>query len=161
MQTTYFRINKKEYCHITDDVIFIINSKTVTRVPLENELSEAWGIVSVLNYLLFVFLLVYTAVLVTHSGTNFFLEPLNYGALFLLFLSFVRVKNGFLSSNTPTIQRSQIRSVYLNTPKFSFPRLEIYFNSPEGKVLRKIIPIYNRKEAELVLKENGIEIRKS
>jgi hypothetical protein len=156
METSYFRINKKEYCHITNDTIFIINSKIVTRVPLENELSEAWGIVSILNYLLFAFLFVYTAVSLTHYGINYFSQPLNYGALFLLFLSFVRMKNGFLNSSTPTIMRSRIRAVYLKTPKFSFPRLEIYFNSPEGKVLKKTIPIYNKKEAFPVLKEKRV-----
>ncbi len=156
MQTKYFRISKKEYCHITDDVIFIINSKEVTRVPLEHELSEAWGIMSVLNYLVFAFLFVYTAVSMSYYGYNFFLEPLNYGALILLLMSFTRVKEGFLSSRTPTIQRKKIKTVLLKTPTFSYPRLVIYFEGPEGKTLRKIIPILYKKEALPVLKETGL-----
>ncbi len=156
MQTLYFRSNKKEYCHITDDTVFIINSKEVTRIPLENELGEEWGIVSILNYLLFAFLFVYTAVSVTHYGINFFKHPLNYGALFLLFISFTRIKEGFLSSSTPAIQRSSIKSVYLKTPKFSFPRLIIYFDGPEGRMLRRTIPVLNKKEALPVLQEAGL-----
>ena len=156
MQTKYFRINKKEYCHIADDTIFIINSKEVTRVPLEHELSEGWGIISMLNYLLFTFLFVYTAMSVTYYGISFFKHALNYGALLLLFISLIRVKEGFLSSKTPTIRRSKIKTVYFKTPKFSFPRLVIYFKGPEGKVLRRIIPILYKKEALAVLKETGL-----
>ena len=156
MQTKYFRINKKEYCHITDDTIFIINSKEVSRIPLEHDLGEEWGIASVLNYLLFTFLFVYTGMAVSSYGLNFFKQPLNYGALFLLFLSFVRIKNGFLSSRTPTVIRKKIKSIYFKTPKFSFPRLVIYFEGPEGKVLRKIIPILYKKEALPILQETGL-----
>ena len=153
MQTKYFRVNKKEYCHITDDLIFIINSKEVTRVPLEFELGEGWGVLSVFNYILFTFLFVYTAGSVSYYGIEFFKHPVNYGALFLLFISFIRVKEGFMSSRTPTITRSKIRSVYFKTPKFSYPRVVIYFEGPEGKVLRKIIPVLYKKEALPVLNE--------
>lgn len=156
MQTKYFRINKKEYCHITDDALFIINSKEVTRIPLEFELGEGWGIVSVLNYILFAFLFVYTAVCTSYYGINFFKEPINYGALFLLFLSFVKIKNGFVSSRTPTIPRRKIKSAYFKTPRFSYPRLIIYFMGPEGKVLRKIIPVMYKQEALPILKETGV-----
>ncbi len=156
MQTKYFRINKKEYCHITDDIIFIINSKKVTRVPKEHDLGEEWGIVSVFNYLLFTFLFVYTAMAVIFYGLYFFKQPINYGALFLLFISFIRVKDGFLSSRTPTITRNKIKSVYFKAPLFSFPRLVIYFEGPEGKVLRKSIPILYKKEALPVLQEAGL-----
>lgn len=156
MQTKNFRINKKEYCHITDDVVFIVNSKEVTRIPLEHELGEGWGIVSVLNYLVFAFLFVYTAVSINYYGFEYFLHPINYGALILLLISFTRVKEGFLSSSTPTIQRKKIKSVHLKTPRFSYPRVVIYFEGPEGKVLRKIIPILYKKEALPVLKETGL-----
>lgn len=156
MQTKYFRINKKEYCHITDDAIFIINSKEVARIPLEHDLGEAWGIVSILNYLLFTFLFVFTAISIAYYGFYFFKQPINYGALFLLFISFMRVKEGFLSSRTPTIIRNKIKSVYFKTPKFSFPRLVIYFDGPEGKVVRKIIPVLYKKEALPILQEAGL-----
>jgi hypothetical protein len=156
MQTRYFKVNKKEYCHITDDTIFIINSKEVVRVPLEHQLGENWGIVSVLNYLVFAFLLVYTAVAMSFYGTEFFIHPINYGTLILLFLSLIRIKEGFLSSSTPTISRNKIKSVYFKTPKFSYPRLVIYFEGAEGKTLRKIIPIVNKSEALPILKESGL-----
>jgi hypothetical protein len=158
MQTRYFRINKKEYCHITDDTIFIINTKQPTRIPLEHELGEGWGIASILNYIFFAFIFVYTAISVSYYGIHFFKHPLNYGALFLLFISFVRVKNGFISSKTPTIKREKIRSVYFKTPRFSFPRVVIYFDGPEGKVLRKSIPVLYKKEALSVLEETGLMI---
>jgi hypothetical protein len=156
MQTKYFRVNKKEYCHITDDTIFIINSKEVSRVPLEDELGEEWGILSVLNYIVFAFLFFYTAIALSYYGIYFFKQPINYGALFLLLISFIRIKEGFLSSSTPTIMRSKIKSVYFKTPKFSFPRLLIYFDGPEGKVLRKIIPVLYKKEAMPILLEEGL-----
>jgi hypothetical protein len=156
MKTKYFRINKKEYCHITDDTIFIINSKDIVRIPLEHDLGEEWGIVSVLNYLLFTLLFVYTGIAVSYYGLYFFKHPINYGALFLLFISFIRIKNGFLSSRTPTIIRNKIKSIHFKTPIFSFPRIVIYFEGPEGKVLRKIIPILYKKEAIPVLKETGL-----
>ncbi len=156
MQTNYFRINKKEYCHITDHIIFIINSKEVTRIPLEHELGEQWGIASVLNYLFFAFLFLYNVISVSHYGVEFFKQPINYGALFLLFISFIRLKEGFLSSSTPTVSRNKIRSVYFKTPKFSFPRLVIYFEGPEGKVLRKIIPVLYKQEALPVLQDSGL-----
>jgi len=156
MQTKYFRVNKKEYCHITEDTIFIINSKEVIRVPLEHELGEGWGIMSVLNYLLFAFLFVYTALSMNYYGFDFFLNPINYGALILLLMSFRRVKEGFLSSRTPTIQRKKIKSVYFKTPTFSFPRVIIYFEGPERKVLRKIIPVLYKQEALPGLKETRL-----
>jgi len=156
MQTKYFRINKKEYCHITDETIFIINSKEVARIPAEFELGEGWGIASVLNYILFTFLFGYVAISTSFYGAVFFTNMINFGALFLLFLSFVRIRNSIVSSRTPTISREKIRSVYFKTPKFSYPRLIIYFNGPEGKVLRKIIPVYNKHEALSVLNDAGI-----
>jgi hypothetical protein len=156
MGTNYFRVNKKEYCHITDETIFIINTKDVVRVPLEHELAEGWGIMSVLNYIFFAFIFVYTALSVSYYGLSFFKHPLNYGALFLLFISFTRIKNGFLSSTTPTIRRDKIKSVYFKTPKFSFPRVLIYFEGPEGKTVRKIIPVLYKKEALKVLEETGL-----
>ncbi len=156
METKYFRVNKKEYCHITDDTIFIINSKEVSRIPLAFELGEGWGIVSMVNYILFGFLFVYTTVSMSAYGVNFFMHPLNYGALFLLLLFLMRIKNGFVTSRTPTISRNKIKSVYFKTPKFSYPRLVIYFEGPEGKVLRKIIPVMYKQEALAVLKETGV-----
>ena len=156
MQTKYFRINKKEYCHITDDTIFIINSKEVSRIPSEHELGEEWGIKSILNYLLFTFLFIYVGMSISYYGMIFFEQPVNYGAIFLLFISFIRVKNGFLSSETPAIARNKIKSVYFKTPKFSFPRLVIYFVGPEGRVLRKTIPVLHKNEAMPVLKEAGL-----
>ncbi len=156
MQTKYFRINKKEYCHITSKTIFITNTKEPTRIPLEFDLSEGWGIMSILNYILFVFLFIYAAVCTSYYGVSFFKEPVNYGALFLLFLSFIKIKNGFVSSRTPNIPRYKIKSVYFKAPKLSSPRLIIYFMGPEGKVLRKIIPVMYKQEALPILKETGI-----
>jgi hypothetical protein len=156
MQTKYFRTSKKEYCHITDETIFIFNSKEPTWIPLEYELGEGWGIVSVLNYIVFTFLFLYIALSITNCGIDFFKHPINYGGVFLLFISFVRVKNGFITSRTPTITRSKIRSVYFKTPKFSYPRFVIYFEGPEGKVLRRTISVLYKKEALPVLKETGL-----
>lgn len=156
MQTNYFRVNKKEFCHITDDVIFIINGKEVKRVPLEHDLSEAWGILSMLNYLVFIFLFAYVGLTLNMKGIEFFKHISNYGALLLLLLSLKRVQEGFNSSSTPTIQRNKIKSVYLITPTFSFPRLEIYFEGPEGKVLKKIIRILYKQEALPVLQAAGL-----
>ncbi len=156
MQTSYFRINNKEYCHITDDCIFIINSKNVTRVPEPFELSETWGIISILNYLLFAFLLIYASVSFSYYGIYFLKQPVNYGALFLLFISFIRIKNGILSSKTPTIFRNNIKSVHFKTPFFSYPRLEVYFTGAEGKTLRKTIPVLYKNEALPMLREAGV-----
>jgi len=156
MQTKYFRINKKEYCHITAEEIFIFNSKEPTRIPLEHELGEGWGVLSILNYITFFFLFVYVAISVTYYGAGFFKMWLNYGALILLFLSLKRIQDGFNSSRTPTIQRSKIKNVVFKTPKFSYPRLLIYFEGPEGKVLRRKIPVLYKKEALPVLKETGV-----
>lgn len=156
MQTKFFRVNKKEYCHITDDAVFIVNSKDVARVPLEHELDESWGVLSILNYIFFVFIFIYTALSVTYYGAYFFVHPINYGALFLLFLSFVRIKNGFNSSSTPTIKRDKIKSVYFKTPKFSYPRVVVYFEGPEGKTVRKIIPVLYKQEALPVLTETQL-----
>lgn len=156
MQTHFFRINKKEYCHITDDLVFIINSKEVSRVPLEHELDESWGVISVLNYLVFAFLFIYTAVSITYYQFDFFIYPMNYGAIILLLIAFHRVKEGFLSSKTPTIQRSTIKSVHFKTPKFSYPRLIIYFKNPQKKIVRRIIPILYKQEALPILKEKGL-----
>jgi hypothetical protein len=156
MQTKFFRVNKKEYCHITDDTLFITNTKTPQHIPLEYELGEGWGIMSVLNYLTFFFLFVYTAISVTYYGTDFLKEPLNYAALFLLFLSLKRMQDGFNGSRTPTIQRGKIKNVIFKTPKFSYPRLLVYFEGPEGKVLRRKIPVLYKQEALPVLKETGL-----
>ena len=156
MQTKYFRVNKKEYCHVTDDAVFVVNTKHVVRIPLEHELGEGWGVLSILNYIFFAFIFVYTTISLSYYGGSFFKHPVNYGALFLLFLSFIRIKNGLMSSNTPTIPRSKIRTVYFKTPKFSFPRVVIYFEGPEGKVLRKIIPVLYKKEALPVLEDTGL-----
>ncbi len=153
MQTKYFRVNKKEYCHITDEFIFVSNEKNPTRIPLEYELSEAWGIISVLNYIFFALIFIYTAVSVNYYGIHFFKHIENYGAILLLILSFIRLKKGFLSSNTPTVKRQKIKSVYFKTPFFSFSRIVIYFEGPEGKTLRKTIPILYKKEAQPLLME--------
>lgn len=153
MTTQYFRVNKKEYCHITDDSIFIVNTKVPTRIPLEHELGDGWGVLSILNYIWFTFLFVFVGASATYYGVDFFKQWINYGALILLYISFRRVIDGFNTSRTPTIYRKKIKSVYLKSPKFSFPRLVIYFEGPEGRVLRKIIPILYKKEAEPVLKE--------
>jgi hypothetical protein len=156
MQTHFFRINNKEYCHISHDTLFIVNSKEVIRVPLEHELGESWGVISILNYLIFAFLFVYTALSITYYGFDFFAHPLNYGAIILLLIAFKRVKDGFQNSRTPTIPRHKIRNVEFRTPKFSYPRLIVYFNGPEGKVLRKIIPVLYKQEALPVLRETGL-----
>jgi hypothetical protein len=154
--TRFFRINKKEYCHISDEAVFIINSKVVSRVPLEHELDEGWGVISIFNYLIFAFLFVYTALSITYYGFSFFIYPLNYGALILLLIFFSRVKSGFQSSRTPMIPRSKIKNVHFKTPKFSYPRLVIYFDGPEGKVVRKIIPVLYKQEAIPVIRESGL-----
>ncbi len=156
MQTKYFRANDKEFCHITDEYIFITSTKEPTRIPPEHELSEAWGIISVLNYILFVLLFAYSAVSVNYYGFNFLKYPINYGGLFLLFLSFRRIQTGLNSSRTPTIKRSKIKAVYYKTPKFSYPRLLIYFEGPEGKTLSRKISTLYKKEALPVLEETGL-----
>lgn len=156
MQTNYFRINKKEYCHINDEYVFIVNTKEPTRVPLAHDLGEGWGIISILNYLVFAFLFVYTAMAITFYGFEFFVHPINYGAIILLLISFVRVKEGFLSSRTPMIERKSIQSIVLKTPLFSYPHLLIYFNGPEGKVIRRKISILYKKEALPVLERTKL-----
>jgi hypothetical protein len=156
MQTRFFRVNKKEYCHISDDAVFIINSKVVSRVPLEHELGEGWGVISMFNYLIFGFLFVYTALAITQYQFDFFIHPINYGAIILLLIFFSRVKTGFQSSRTPMIPRTKIKNVHFKTPKFSYPRLIIYFNGPEGKVLKKIIPVLYKQEAIPVIRESGL-----
>lgn len=156
MQTNYFRVNKKEYCHITDEEIFIVNTKTPTRIPLEHELGEGWGIMSVLNYIVFFFLFVYTAFSATYYGMDFIKQPWNYAAIFLLYLSFKRVQDGFHGSKTPTIQRKKIKNLLFKTPRFSYPRVVIYFEGPEGKVLKRTIPVLYKQEALPVLKETGL-----
>lgn len=154
--TKYFRVSDNEYCHISDDTIFIFNTKEPTRIPLEDELGNAWGISSVLNYIVFALLLIYTSASLNGYGMNFFKNPINYGGILLLFLSFIRIKDGFQTSSTPTILRNKIKSVYLKSPKFSYPRLIIYFDGPEGKILKRTIRILYKKEAEPVLKEVGL-----
>jgi hypothetical protein len=156
MQTNYFRINKKEYCHINDEYIFIVNTKEPTRVPLAHDLGEGWGVISILNYIVFAFLFIYTAMAITYYGFDFFVHPLNYGAIILLLISFMRVKEGFLSSRTPMIERKKIKNILFKSPKFSFPRLIIYFEGPEGKVIRRVIPILYKKEAIPVLERTGL-----
>jgi len=156
IQTKYFRTSKKEYCHITDDAIFIFNSKVPTRVPLEHDLGEGWAVASILNYILFTFLFVYVAGSASYYGVSFFKKPINYGAVFLLYISFIRVKDGFISSKTPTIPRNKIKSVYFKTPKFSYPRLIIYFVGPGEKVLRRTISVLYKQEALPVLEETGV-----
>lgn len=156
MQTKYFRTTTNEYCHISNDTVFIFNTKEPTRIPLEHELGNAWGIKSVLNYIFFAFILIYTMFSVSYYGADFFKEPFNYGALVLLFLSLIRMKENFNSSSTPTIPRSKIRNVLFKTPRFSYPRLVIYFDGPEGKVLRRTISVKYPKEALPVLKETGL-----
>jgi hypothetical protein len=156
MQTTFFRVNKKEYCHINDEAIFIISSKDVVRIPLEHELSEAWGIVSVLNYILFTLLFGYVAISVNIKGGDFFTQPFNYGTLFLMILSFIRIQQGFVSSKTPIIYRNKIKSVYFKTPFYSYPRLIIYFDGPEGKILRRTIPVLYKQDALKVLQEASL-----
>ncbi len=156
MQTRFFRINKKEYCHISDEAVFVINSKEVSRVPLEHELDESWGVISIFNYLIFGFLFIYVAMSITYYQFDFFIHPLNYGAIFLLLIVFRRVKEGFLSSRTPMIPRRRIKNVHFKTPKFSFPRLVIYFDGPGGKVVRKIIPVLYKQEAIPVIRETGL-----
>jgi hypothetical protein len=156
MQTKYFRVSSREYCHISDDTVFIFNSKEPTRIPLEEELSNAWGISSILNYIVFAFLLIYTSISLSSYGMNFFSNPINYGGIVLLFLSFIRIQKGFQTSSTPTIPRNKIKSVYLKTPMFSFPRLVIYFEGVDGKVLSRTISILYKKEAVPVLEEMGL-----
>lgn len=156
MDTKYFRVNNSEYCHITDDTIFITSGKDPKRIPLEYTLSEAWGIVSILNYFLFTALLIYISSTVTNLGMNFFKKPISYGTLFVLFYSFVRIKNGFITSKTATISRNKIKATYFKTPRFSYPQLVIYFEGPAGKVLKRTIPALYTKEAMPVLTETGL-----
>ena len=156
MQTRYFRVNKKEYCHITGDSIFIFNSKSPGWVPEEHELGEAWGIFSILNYIVFFFLFAYTAVSIMYYGGSFFTEWINYGGLLLLFLSLRRIQEGLHSSKTPTIPRDKIKNVVFRTPRFSYPRLFVYFEGPEGKVLRRRISVLYKQEALPVLRETGV-----
>jgi hypothetical protein len=154
--TKYFRTTTNEFCHINDDTIFIFNTKEPTRIPLEDELSNAWGVKSILNYIFFVLLLAYTMFSVSYYGGNFFREPVNYGALILLFMMLIRMKEGFISSNTPSIQRNKIKNVLFKTPRFSYPKLVIYYENPEGKILRRTITVKYKQEALPVLKETGV-----
>ena len=131
LPTKYFRTTTGEYCHIDDDTVYIFNTKEPTRIPLEHEVSDAWGIKSVLNYIFFVMILFYT-------------------------MSLVKIKEGFISSTTPTIQRSKIKTVHFKTPMFSYPRVVIYFEGPEGKVLRRSISVKYKQEGLQVLKEAGL-----
>jgi hypothetical protein len=156
MEKNYFRINKREYCHINDELIFIVNTKDPTRIPLAHELGEGWGVKSILNYISFTFLFVYIAMATSYYGYDFFADPLNYGAIILLLVFFVRVKEGFLSSRTPTIDRKSITNVVLKTPRFSFPHILIYFHGPEGKIVRRRIPLLYKQEAIPVLKRTGL-----
>lgn len=155
MERSYFRVNRKEYCHINDEFIFIVNTKEPTRIPSAFELGEGWGIVSVLNYIIFTLLFVYTALTISAYGMEFFLHPVNYGALLLVFYFMARIREGFVSSRTPTIDRKLIRRTEVKTPKYSFPRFVVYFDGPEGKLLKRVIRIYHPKEALPVLKEKG------
>jgi hypothetical protein len=154
--TKYFRTTTGEFCHIDDETVYIFNTKEPTRIPLEHEVSDAWGIKSVLNYIFFVMILMYTMFSVSYYGINFFKQLLNYGALLLLFMSFVKIKEGFISSTTPTIQRSKIKTVHFKTPMFSYPRVVIYFEGPEGKVLRRSISVKYKQEGQQILKDSGL-----
>lgn len=156
LPTKHFRTTTKEFCHVSDEMVFIFNSKEPTRIPLEHELGNAWAVKSIVNYIFFAFMLMYMLFSVSYYGGGFFKEPFNYGALLLLFLSFTKIKEASLSSNTPTIPRSKIKSVYLKTPRFSYPRVVIYFEGPEGKVLRRSISVKYKQEAEQVLLETGL-----
>jgi hypothetical protein len=156
MSTKYFRTTTKEYCHISSDMIFIFNTKEPTRIPLEHELGNAWSVKAVLNYIAFGIMFIYTGTSVSYYGGGFFLRPVNYGALLLLMITFMRMKEYMISSNTPTIPRSKIKNVLFKTPRFSYPRLVIYFDGPEGKVLRRTIAVKYKKEALPVLKETGL-----
>ncbi len=156
MENNYFRVNNKEYCHITNDHVFIFNSKVPTRVPVEHGLSEAWGILSVLNYIFFFLIFIYTAFSVMYYGGDFFVNPVNYAAVFLLILSMKRIMDGKFTSRTPSIQRSKIRSVEFKTPRFSYPRVNIFFEGPEGKVLKRVIPVLYKQEALPVLERTKL-----
>ena len=39
---------------------------------------------------------------------------------------------------------------------FSYPRVVVYFDGPEGKVLRRNISVKYKKEAEQILTEEGL-----
>jgi hypothetical protein len=156
MEKTYFRINKKEYCHINDEYIFIVNKQSPDRVPLAHELGEGWGVINILNIIFFVLLFTYTGMAISYYGISFFREIWNYAALFLLIVFLVRIKESYLSSRTPTISRRKILNVVLKKPRFSFPHINIYFEGPEGKTLRRRIPILYLKEAEPVLRHTGL-----
>lgn len=156
MEPSYFRVNKREYCHINDEYIFIVNAKEPTRIPLAHDLGEGWGVISILNYLVFTFLFVYIALSINYYGFDFFIHPLNYGAIILLLIAFMRVKEGFLSSRSPTIERKSITNVVLKKPRFAQPHILVYFNGPEGKVIRRRITILYMQEAIPVLKAKGL-----
>lgn len=153
IQSRYFRASPKEYCHITDKEIFIFSSKTPNHIPAEHELSEAWGIISILNYLFFIFIFAYTTISITSQEINFFKNIYNYGVLILLALSFMRIQKGFITSKTPTIPLKKIKLTYFKIPLFSYPRLVVYFEGPEGKTLRRIIPVLYKQEALPILEE--------
>lgn len=156
MEKSYFRVNKKEYCHINDEFIFIVNTNEPTRIPTAHHLGEGWGIRSVLNYIIFALLFAYTGLTITAYGSNFFIAPVNYGALLLLFYFLAKIREGFVSSRTPTIDRKLIKRVLVKTPWYSYPRVVVYFMGPEGKLLRRVIRILYPKEALPVLKAKGL-----
>lgn len=156
MNTRHFRTTTKEYCHINNDVVFIFNTKEPTRIPLEHELGNAWAVKSILNYIFFGIMLLYNMVSISFYGLNYFTNYWNFGALLLWYISFMKIREAVVSSNTPTIPRNKIKSVHLKTPMFSFPRVVIYFEGPEGKVLRRSISVKYKQEAIQVLKETGL-----
>ncbi len=158
MQTNYFRINKKEYCHFTEDYIFITNTKTPTFIPEEHDLGESYSISSILNYIFFAFIMAYCFFAIAYYGKQFFAEPLNYAAIFLLILSMRRVQQGFNASKSPSINRSKLKNILFKTPKFSFPRLEIYFVGPNNKTLKRTISVLYKKEALNILEKENIRL---
>ncbi|MFL5765275.1 MAG: hypothetical protein ACJ77K_15130 [Bacteroidia bacterium] len=154
--TRYFRTTTKEYCHISDDAVFIFNSKEPTRIPLEHELGDAWSVKAVINYIWFGLITLYLMFAATYYGNRFFTVWDNYPAILLLFWTFIRMRNFMVGSTTPTIQRSKITNVLFKKPAFSFAKLVIYFEGPEGKILRRIISVKYPKEAMPVLIESGL-----
>src|ERR1043166_1443074 len=151
--TRFFRTTTKEYCHISEDTVFIFNSAQPTRIPLEHEFGDAWSIKAVMNFIGLGLITLYLMFAAGYYGNNFFKVIDNYPAILIFFLLFIRMKNFMVGSTTPTIQRNKITNVIFKKPVFSFARILIYFEGPEGKILRRAISVKYPKEAMPVLIE--------
>jgi hypothetical protein len=156
MQTEYFKVTKEEYCHISDEAIFLTGDEIINHMPKPHDLGEGWGVKSIVNYLLVFLLGMYILLSVGLYGLAFFIAPVSYGAMFLFVLLAYKAKDRFNKSMSPYIYRNTIKSAEIKSQLFAAPSLEIYFDGPEGKVLRRNFPILYKNNALKVLENSGI-----